>query len=181
MEDRKDALCAAAEAVLRFEAICRKMESVVGTIGKLDVFPNVSNVVPGRVDLVAEIRSMNSESLEGVTSRFLSDLERIRSDRAVTFESSIRPSSSPVRFPQDIVGTVSQVCRDLGINYLEMPSGAGHDTSQLSQITRTGMIFVPSKDGRSHCPDESTEWGHIALGVELMIGVLNALDKEHSI
>jgi N-carbamoyl-L-amino-acid hydrolase len=181
MADRVDALCAAAEAVLRFEAICRKMKSVVGTIGKLEVFPNVSNVVPGQVDLVAEIRSLDTESLETVTSQFSTELEKISLEREVTFECSIRPSSNPVKFPLDIVRKMSKVCQDLGIDYIEMPSGAGHDTSQISQITRTGMIFVPSKNGRSHCPDESTEWGHISLGVQLMMGVLNEFDKEELI
>ena len=71
--------------------------------------------------------------------------------------------------------------RGLGLDYLVMPSGAGHDTSQISQITRTGMVFVSSEGGRSHCPDESTKWEHIAMGAEVMASVLLALDEEQEI
>ena len=81
MESRRDALCAAAEAVLAFEAICRKAEGVVGTIGQLDVFPNMGNVVPGQVDLVAEIRSTDTDSLEQASSLFQEELKKIQARR----------------------------------------------------------------------------------------------------
>jgi N-carbamoyl-L-amino-acid hydrolase len=58
-----------------------------------------------------------------------------------------------------------------------LPSGAGHDAGHLAQIIPAGMIFVPSKDGRSHCPEEWTDFEHIGCGVELLGSLIGEIDK----
>ena len=63
----------------------------------------------------------------------------------------------------------------LGIDYLELPSGAAHDAQEIARIADAAMVFVPSAGGRSHCPEEDTPYESIALGVDVL---LEAVQKE---
>lgn len=178
METRTDALAAAAEAVLAFEKICREALGVVGTIGKLDVFPNSLNVVPGTVSMGLEVRSLKDNDSSAVLSRFGAEMQRIRIDRGIGAEYETKRSSHPVVFNSRIVKLMESVCGRLSIPYMLMPSGAGHDASHMAKITDSSMIFIPSKGGRSHCPEEWSDFEHLAKGIEVLVGMILATDKE---
>ena len=77
-----------------------------------------------------------------------------------------------------MVTTAEEVCMKQKVPYLRFPSGAGHDASYLSEIAPTGMIFIPSKDGLSHCPQEYSDLEDIAKGVEVLAGVIQKLDND---
>lgn len=178
MEARKDALVAGSEVVLALEKVCRELEGVVGTIGKVEVFPNSLNVIPGKVNLGMEVRCLSEVLLHETESLFRKELDRVVQKRGVEihFESAI--SSKPVLFDSRLVERIAGVCGFLGISYLEIPSGAGHDANHLAEFVRAGMIFVPSKDGRSHCPEEWTEFEQVCLGAEVLANMVTSLDQE---
>ena len=67
------------------------------------------------------------------------------------------------------MGVVSGAAADLGLQTLVMPSGAVHDAQNLAQVTDAGMIFVPSKGGLSHRPDEWTDWEHLEQGANVLL------------
>jgi N-carbamoyl-L-amino-acid hydrolase len=75
---------------------------------------------------------------------------------------------------------IVSVCESLRVSYLKMPSGAGHDTQHVAEIAPGGMIFVPSKDGRSHCPEEWTAFEDIGLGTEVLAQTMALLDMENT-
>jgi N-carbamoyl-L-amino-acid hydrolase len=77
-----------------------------------------------------------------------------------------------------MVRRIGRVCDSLGLSYLEIPSGAGHDMNHLSEVAPAGMIFVPSKDGRSHCPEEWTDFEEVSLGTEVLAHTILSLDEE---
>ncbi len=179
MEVRADALSAAAEAILAFEEVCRDLKGLVGTIGTAQVSPGAPNVVPGEVRLGAEIRSLEETACLEAASRFEQSLKAIEVRRPVKVDFQMTVSSNPVFFNADIVDLIGSVCHDLDIPHIQLPSGAGHDAGHLAKVAPTGMVFVPSKDGRSHCPEEWSETEHLGLGAEVLCGVVAALDQEN--
>jgi N-carbamoyl-L-amino-acid hydrolase len=178
MDVRKDALVAGAEVVLALEKVCKGLDGVVGTIGKVEVSPNSLNVIPGRVSFGMEVRSLSVELMERVLSSFRAELGRIVQERGVVIHFDSAISSKPVLFEPGMVERIGNVCDRLGLSHLEMPSGAGHDASHLAEVSPAGMIFVPSRDGRSHCPEEWTEIEHICMGIEVLANTITELDKE---
>lgn len=174
---RKDALAAAAEVVLALEKICAGSDDVVGTIGRVEVFPNALNVIPGRVTLGMEVRSLHEHTIDSVRSSFETELERIIQKRGISITFELWKSSKQVLFPSAVVSQITSICRRLGLTHAEVPSQAGHDANHLAEIAPTGMIFVPSRDGRSHCPEEWTEFEEIALGTEVLATTIYEIDK----
>ncbi|MEW6266708.1 MAG: M20 family metallo-hydrolase [Thermodesulfobacteriota bacterium] len=181
MSLRKDALTAAAEIVLALEDVCRRRKDLVGTVGRLEVYPNAANVVPGQVKMILELRGLNEVVIGEALASLESLLERIEVGRGVKIDFEHQVSSNPVVFNPRMLNLLRQVCRESGHGYLELPSGAGHDASHLAEVVPTGLIFVPSREGRSHCPEEWTEYGHICLGAEILVRAIKALDEEEPI
>ena len=177
MELRHDALAAASEIVLALEAACKASAGIVGTIGKMDVIPNALNVIPGLVNIGMELRSLDEEIIKEAIKKFKRDLENIQHSRGIEITCDTWTSSQKVIFDEALVTLASATCDKLKIPYLLLPSGAGHDAGHLARITQAGMIFVPSRGGRSHCPEEWTDFDHIGRGVELLGSLVGEIDK----
>ena len=177
MEIRHDALAAASEIVLALEATCKASAGIVGTIGKMDVFPNSLNVIPGLVNIGMELRSLDEEIIKEAIKKFKLDLENIQHSRGIEITCDTWTSSQKVIFDEALVTLAAATCDKLEIPYLLLPSGAGHDASHLAQITQAAMIFIPSKGGRSHCPEEWTDFDHIGRGAELLGSLIGEIDK----
>lgn len=181
MHIRKDALTAAAEVILAIETICRETDDLVGTVGRIDAFPNSLNVVPGSVACGMEIRTLKTSRAQHAISRIEKAIDDIVSRRKVQIHFEIELSSKPVEFEQAMIARIRETCQRLDIPYLELPSGAGHDASHMAEIAPTGMIFIPSRDGRSHCPEEWSEYEHICIGTQLLAELVLAIDQEEKI
>jgi N-carbamoyl-L-amino-acid hydrolase len=178
MSYRKDALTAASEVILALERICRRVDDVVGNIGRIEVSPNSLNVVPGKVILGMELRGLSEAKIEETSSHFESAIDDIEDERGIGICFELKTSSKPVIFNSNMVELLGGVCHRLNIPHRKMPSWAGHDASHMAQLAPTGMIFVPSRDGRSHCSEEWTEIEHIALGTEVLAWAIATADKE---
>ena len=178
MKVRKDALVAGSELVLAFEKVCTGYDGAVGTIGKVEVSPNSLNVVPGQMSLGLEARSPSEGVLTEIATTYRNEVGRISERRGVEVHFEMGISSRPVFFRPEVTQRIKRVCEHLGIPCLELPSGAGHDASHLAEVVPTGMIFVPSKDGRSHCPEEWTEFEHLRLGTEVLANTILEFDRE---
>ena len=178
MDVRKDALVGGSEAVLALERICTELAGVVGTVGRVELFPNSSNVIPGRMILDMEIRSLSEDLLDQAASSFRKELERIKEKRGIQILFEIGISSKPVVFDLNMVKRIANVCEQLGIPHAKLPSGAGHDANHLAEIVPTGMIFIPSREGRSHCPEEWTEFEQVCLGAEVLACTLAGIDSD---
>ena len=177
MKSRKDALAAAAEIVLSLEKVCRTASDMVGTVGQMEISPNAANVVPGTVKLGMELRGLDDQSITAAIRHFEKDLNRIQTTRKVTINHKLWLSSPGVTLDKDLADLAAASCKTLGMSCRLLPSGAGHDAGHLARMTPTGMIFVPSKDGRSHCPEEWTDFARIGCGVELLGSLIGEIDK----
>ncbi|WP_254544730.1 Zn-dependent hydrolase [Halomarina pelagica] len=180
MEARTDALTAASELVLEVEATANDVlaehgDTVVGTVGKLDVSPNAINVVPGRAELGVDIRDVRYASMERIVERVRDCLAGLETERGVevTFE---RPYDiAPSQMSDRCIAALEHAVSTVDASSLSLHSGAGHDTMHITDVTDTGMLFAPSKGGFSHSPREWTDWSSCATATRVLTAGLQRL------
>jgi len=181
MERRRDALAGAAEFVVAVEKLARRRASadayLVATVGKLEVIPNGSNVVPGRVDLVLEARS----NRDTVTEKFCRDVIGIAKEcaarRNLSLDHRLVSQNDAIHCDAGVQTAIERAAAANGCSSLRMPSGAGHDAAHVGRLCPAGMIFIPCLEGRSHCPEEWTDPEQLACGAQVLLDSLIALDR----
>jgi N-carbamoyl-L-amino-acid hydrolase len=177
MSGRHDALCAAADAVLAIERLAAEGHGAgVGTAGRIEASPGALNVVPARVQLWAEFRSVDGAWLDSRRRALEEAVSEAGRKRGVGGEVKRLSRSEPVVTSAEVRTAMTEAIGLLGLDYALLPSGAGHDTVQMSQLGPVGMLFVPSVGGRSHCPEEMTSPEHLEAGVAALLATLLVLD-----
>jgi hydantoinase/carbamoylase family amidase len=177
MSLRADALCGAAELILAVERLARESPSgtTVGTVGTVDVTPGAVNVIPGTATIDVDIRDVVLHAREQVVDAVKAAVAEIGKRRGVATQVRQMVFDRPAGCDERIVATVREACEELQTPYLDMASGAYHDAMVLGARVPIGMIFVPSRDGLSHHPDEFTEPDELDLGVKVLAGTLARL------
>ena len=183
MEMRKDALVAAASLISYVEEVSSRFSQmeqgrVVGTVGAMKIEPGVINAIPGKAELSVDIRSITAEAKERVAGMVTERAREIAARRAIGVEILPIRSELPVVLDEHFIRLLQRSCEEKGIPYEVMPSGAGHDAMQMAKITRAGMIFVPSKRGISHSPQEWTDPEDICLGAQLLLETMVRVANE---
>lgn len=182
MNRRQDALVAAAQFIAAVEERAGKSgeDGHVATVGKLQVFPNAANAVPGRVVLTLEVRALGMDTVDAFFAWAESMVATLEAERGV--RGSIVPLSSgaPVAMDESLRLRLAEAAADAGLATQEMPSGGGHDTAFMARICPVGMIFIPCREGRSHCPEEWSSTDQIARGARTLLNAVLALDGEAS-
>jgi N-carbamoyl-L-amino-acid hydrolase len=169
MASRRDALWLAAPYVLRVRDVA-VAHGIVGTVGEVTVSPGVANVIPGRVELSVEIRGLETAVLDAAETELRLAAEAVGA--AFDFVEEKEPVLADPRIMQAIAAS----CTTLELSHRVMPSGAGHDGMNLTQICPIGMIFVPSEGGISHSPDEYTAPQDNVNGGRVLLETLLRLD-----
>ncbi|HUY56924.1 MAG TPA: Zn-dependent hydrolase [Candidatus Micrarchaeaceae archaeon] len=180
MADRRDALAAGAEVILLVERLANHSTTVgtgVGTVGRLEVSPGATNVVPGQTTAWAEFRSTEAGWLRDRGSELELGVGEIARRRGIELRVDWVSAESPVTCAPGVRQEVLQALRELGHPVIELPSGASHDAAQVARLCPMGMIFVPSLRGRSHCPEEWTDPAAVALGVRSLLAGVLRLDQ----
>ncbi len=175
MRLRKDALVAAAEVVAGVRRIARDIGgNFVTTVGHMMVSPNIVNAIPGKVALSIDMRDPRDETLD----RALPILDRVVREacrrEGVTYELDHYWRVPYTPFDAEVVAAVERAAKRTGAPYRRLLSGAGHDAQYMAAIGPTGMVFVPSRGGRSHCEEEFTPMDDIEQGANTLF--LAALD-----
>ncbi|KOF56482.1 MULTISPECIES: M20 family metallo-hydrolase [Clostridium] len=178
MNMRYDALAFTSELILKLQGLCRERNSydIVGTVGKLKVEPNASNVIPGKCEFEFEVRALKNEVIYEIVSEFIEEAEKLSKEENINIKFDNISKSSSVIINEDISGVLKDSC-DKVAESMYLPSGAGHDANHINNIAPVGMIFVPSKDGKSHCPEEYTSYEEIEVGVTALIQSLISFDE----
>jgi N-carbamoyl-L-amino-acid hydrolase len=179
MERRRDALAGASAMVTAIEAHCRRRTStpLVGTVGRLAIWPNATNVVPARVECFTEVRTPSVRLLESVRAANERSARTIAARRDLGLEIVPMTAEPPVHVPPTIQRLAVEACQMVGVAAPRLVSMAGHDANQIARLAPVGMLFVPSKDGRSHCPEEWSRLEDMALGVRALLALLCRLDQ----
>lgn len=171
MSLRDDALVKAAELITELNQVTRNIDpDMVCTVGWIKAEPGVSNVIPGKVDMILETRSIHTESMKKIYDYIVAKFNKNDLQIKATYK------QAPVLMNNTIISTIESVTESLSLKYLDMNSGAGHDTMEMADATKCGMIFVPSKNGISHSPDEWTEWTDAENGANVLLNTLLRLD-----
>jgi len=170
MSLRHDALCAAAEVVLAAEQAgnAEQLPESVATAAILTALPGAMNVIPGRAELYLDIRSTDIASVERMVQAISSAAVTVGKRRDIAVEIAPLTRAAPVDLDVTLVAQIEESARALGYSMTRMASGAGHDVQSVADLARTGMIFVPSRGGISHAPEEYTAPDAILRGIRAL-------------
>jgi N-carbamoyl-L-amino-acid hydrolase len=176
MDLRRDAGLGAAQLALAVhEVIRRDFPECVANVGDVAIEPGAFNVVPERATLKLEVRSLDEAELRSLAA-VVGDLARAAA-RRWNLEVAVEPVGwwAPGLTHPRVRDAVASSARRLKLSETEMPSGAGHDAQVMARITPSGMVFVPSRDGISHHPDEFSELEDCINGANVLLGAALAL------
>jgi len=179
LELRRDAFLGLADFALRAtrHVAVHHYGSLV-TIGRAIVHPGAFSVVPGRADFSFEFRSGDAATLAALEQELFALAEDVASARGLVFRSRVVDATQPVTVPARLAGILTGECDKLGYGHMALPSGAGHDAQILAAKTDTAMIFIPSPEGASHCPEETVRWEDLEKGANLLLAALLRLSAE---
>lgn len=178
MNRRRDALLAAAKLTQAVNEVATGLEGrQVATVGRMQAFPGAPNVIPGRVEMSLEVRDLETEKIEQVYEAIVARADAISEESGVeiAFE-RLDVASAPALTDPAIRDIIAAAAEDSGLSFRFMPSGAGHDAQDMATVAPTGMIFVPSRGGISHSPEEFTSAEDLANGADVMVRALLAID-----
>ena len=183
MKSRRDAMVGAALVIAELESIARSYgnDHTVATVGKLAVYPNSSNVIPGRVDFTIDIRDIDEDVKTAVTEKICSYIDTVCAIRGLAAEHVVTTDDLPCHCDAAITETIAEAVRGRNLPEFRMTSGAYHDSLLISEFVPIGMIFVPSRNGISHDPSEFTENADIVAGINVLADALLALSNRDSL
>jgi beta-ureidopropionase / N-carbamoyl-L-amino-acid hydrolase len=180
MVGRHDALCAAAEMILKVNDLPDYMGgNMVATVGEIQNNPNSRNIIPDNVHFTVDIRSWDDELALKSWELVRADFEAIANKRGcpIRIEETWRVAHAP--FDEKLVQGILDSAEELGYSNLRMVSGAGHDASYMNQLAPTAMVFVPSIGGRSHVEVENTTWEDCEAGANVLLHSILKSANEH--
>lgn len=180
MADRRDAYAAGCEMALLLEKLARECPSEynTATIGKVEVFPGAVNVIPGLMRFWVDIRDCNMDTKQKLIEEWKKGAEAIAEMRGVELTVMEENHDVPLTCDESIVEKLRLICEEKGLPYGFHISGPYHDTLFTGRFTRAAMIFVPSKNGISHSPEEWTDYEELATGTDVLARILLQLANE---
>lgn len=179
MYERYDALCAASECILAAENIVSgdTDKRTVATIGKLNVIPDCSNVIPEKVVFSLEVRDKDMDKINLFMDKIIESSCDIAKRRKCKIKVTEHSKGAPIKLDDSIKNTMVEMAEKTGISYKKMDSGAVHDAAMIAEFVPTGMIFVPSIDGRSHVKYENTDTKDLISGAQFLMDVIEDMMK----
>jgi len=178
MHNRSDALITASSIITELPDIAKKeSEDSVITTGTLQVYPNGANVIPGEVTFTVDIRSSQDQHVKNMiveVKELVKQFQRNGIQVDIKQKTYIKPKALDPTIQQLLIDKSEK----LNLEHCFMNSGAGHDAMVLSDITKAGMIFIPSENGLSHCPEEYSETYDIANSVDVIFESVKELTNE---
>lgn len=180
MNLRHDALCGASKIILGIEEIAFMQEEppVVGTVGVVEVVPGAMNVIPGAVKLGVDIRSISKVARDSVVTLIKEFIDVICEKRGLSYTIEPIAQDHPVAMHPAMIREIEGAVKAVDVEYMTMPSGAGHDAMHWADVVPTGMIFIPCREGISHNPAEFADMADIITGAKVLDTVLRKLSLE---
>jgi allantoate deiminase len=180
MHLRADAAAAAAEIVLLVESVATAAAAggTRATVGRIDVSPGSMTTIAGAASLWVDVRGLDQDRQRRAAAEIVDGAAAVCARRGIGCTATPLAETPPVPLPATLRDSLLAVCQDLGLDPAVLPSGASHDAQQVNHVMPTGMIFIPSRDGISHDPAESTDIDDVALGTTVLAASLLHLDAE---
>lgn len=169
MDMRLDAVDAATKVISKIADWAReKADGTVATTGYINTVPGGMNIVAEKVEFTVDIRSCNNDNINDITKRIRAALDHETAAMGGSYEMDNKLTITPVQLSEEMLQIMAEDCKEKGYSYKRLASGAGHDSLEIGQVLPTVMLFVPSKEGRSHCPVEFTKYSDFAKASVIM-------------
>jgi allantoate deiminase len=175
MRLRRDALCGAAKTVLALRDAGRARDDITTNVGIISAEPGGFNVVPGAAEFTIDVRSATSEGYATLEPLVRETLDRVAAEENLELELTEAYRLEPLRMAPELMEVLEQAANVEGATNMRLPSGAGHDAMEVGRHVPVGMLFVPSRKGISHSPEEFTEPEHCELGARVLARALETL------
>ena len=170
---RQDAGLVVAECMLELERLAREAgKSTVGTVGEIELRPNLINAVPGEARFSLDIRGVDEEGFRGVARDIAAFAQEAAEKRGMTADYAQRQTLPATPLDEGLTKALEEAAEKAGEPYMTMHSGAAHDTMSVADRIPSAMVFVPCKDGISHSPEEDADPADAALGAEVMLNAI---------
>lgn len=180
MQLRRDALCGAAEFVLAVEAYTRESPDMVATVGRINAYPDVSNVIPAEVTISLDVRHKDNSHRELVCKMLLERAQHICITRHLTLDWRIVHENLATPCDPTLSGILGAAVQQAGYPLLHLPSGAGHDAVAMARITPISLLFVRCAGGISHHPAEAVQVGDVAGALDVLHRFVHLLADQPS-
>ena len=176
MDLRRDPMAGAAEIVSGVVGTAHRMgRPAVTTVGRMLVEPNGPAIVPERVTFTVDARHPDPAAREALYGKHEALIREVAARRDLGLEWHHTSEQAPLSCDPDLVQLLEEAAQQQGIPTLTMASGAVHDTQQMAAMCKVAMVFVQSKDGRSHTPAEFSALEHCVAGIEVLAAGLHKL------
>jgi hydantoinase/carbamoylase family amidase len=172
MSLRRDAFAGAARIALELRELARAREDVTANVGKITVAPGGANVVPGLADFTIDVRAATAEGVAELELLVEETVARIARAEGLEAELEQIFSLEPLELDAQLVDTVERAATDVGATSRRIASGAGHDAMVIGRHVPAAMIFVPSRGGISHSPEEYSSPSEVELGMRVLAATL---------
>ncbi|MEY2464152.1 MAG: beta-ureidopropionase / N-carbamoyl-L-amino-acid hydrolase [Acidimicrobiaceae bacterium] len=173
MEHRHDAGYTAARVTTFVRELVEDLgPPMVGTVGRIELHPNLVNVVAARATMTVDLRNTDNDVLARAEKNLLGYLVELAYAEGVKIDWKTLARFEPVVFDRDVVELVESIGREHGHTVMQLPSGAGHDAQMLARVCPSGMVFVPSANGISHNPAEHTDDADLEAGANVLLHCL---------
>lgn len=177
---RSDALVGASEFAVEVERRAAALRTAVATVGDLEVRPGSFTTVPGEARISLDVRDIDSDRQRELVEELLDQAMRISTRRGLELSPILISDQSPVVLHKSVREGLAEAAYELSTTFCLMPSGASHDAAHVAQVAPSGMVFVPSRDGVSHSPQESSETQDVAIAADVVKRYLKAIDKQQT-
>jgi allantoate deiminase len=178
MHLRRDALAGAAEWIVAAEALARRMEGLVATVGHVDVEPNAGNVIAGAVRVSFDVRHADDAARKSAVEALLAQAEAIAARRRLVLQCTRQMDQPAVPMDERLTAFLAEAIEATGLPVKRLPSGAGHDAMVMAACVPTAMLFLRSPGGISHHPDETVLEEDVAAALEVCRKFLQRLTAE---
>jgi len=180
MDQRADALVASSEIITFVNRVALRLsqesnQHFVSTIGKINVLPNAAAIIPGKIEMTIDLRSSSKSSREQYIKELEEKIELMNKTGTCKIEMNNIANAPYVEMDKELVKLFKDSANSCGLTNQIMDSGAGHDTAQLSRLVPAAMIFIPCKEGLSHCPEEHAEILDISKGTAVLLKMVENL------
>lgn len=172
MKGRKDPLVAATRIMTYIDHKVKQYPNAVATVGKFQVYPGGINIIPGEVTFTVDLRDIDEAVRDQIEQEISSYAQQICDEQGVALHVEVLQRVAPVPCAPQMQQIIEQSCGKMGLEAIVLPSGAGHDGMQFSELCPIGMIFVRSKKGISHSPEEWSSPEDCEAGTQVLYHTL---------
>ncbi len=175
MDQRRDALTGAVAILSQLPDLARQTgRDAVLTVGRIEVLPGGANVIPDLVTFTVDLRAPAEEDVLRLIQMVEGTVAHAQGN-GLTCTVERQLYAAPTPLSGQIGAALSAQADALGVSHRVMVSGAGHDAMIMADFAPTGLIFVPSKGGVSHAPEEWTDYAQIARGTDVIFATIRQM------